>query len=150
MIKILCSSLIKLHSLNHSIIIKQKEDKKMETIQEKKTSKKALVGLILGGISFGEIVLSILLYTSVFSAINNAESVAEAFTGALASVVLLAIWLFLNAISLITGIVSLILSISSLKKSPSGKKSCEITGIILSSLSIVISILLFLILIFKV
>lgn len=38
----------------------------METIQEKKTSKKALVGLILGGISFGEIVLSILLYTSVF------------------------------------------------------------------------------------
>ena len=116
----------------------------METIQEKKTSKKALVGLILGGISFGEIVLSILLYTSVFSVINNAESVAEVFAGALASVLLLAIWLFLNAISLITGIVSLILSISSLKKSLSDKKSCEITGIILSSLSIVISILLFL------
>lgn len=122
----------------------------METIQEKKTSKKALVGLILGGISCGEIVLSILLYTSVFSVIKNVDSVAEAFAGALASVVLLAIWLFLNTVSLLTGIISLILSISSLKKLQSDKKSCEITGIILSSLSIVISILLFLILIFKV
>ena len=120
----------------------------MENIQKKKTSKKAVISIIIGSIALVGNILSILLYNNIASIMNNSNSVAEAFAGALASVVLLAIWMLLDFVSLIFGIVALILSILSFKNSQILSKRNSIIGMVLGSISIIISILLFLLLIF--